>query len=90
MPPVRVVAIIGFVVAVAVVAVVVGLRPTIVDGRVMTGFLRRSAPVTSCSDAELTRNGALFRCMLEGAGDESYEREYFMDRNGTIYDAGNR
>lgn len=89
MPPIRTLAIVGFIAGVALLAIIVGTRPTILDGKVMAGYIRRSAPVTRCEDAELTRNGALFTCTLEGAAGDSYEREYFMNRDGVIYDAGN-
>jgi hypothetical protein len=88
-PPIRTFAIVGFIAAVAILAILVGTRPTILDGEVMAGYIRRTAPVTTCEDAELRRTGALFSCTLEGAAGDSYEREYFMDRDGAIYDAGN-
>ena len=89
MPPIRTFAIVGFIAAVAVLAIIVGTRSTVLDGEVMAGYIRRSAPVTRCEDAELRRTGALFTCTLEGADGDPYERQYFMDRDGTIYDAGN-
>ena len=88
MPRIRTYAIICFVAAVALAGVLVGTRSTIVDGRVMAGYLRASVPAEHCSDAELTPRGAVFHCTLAGA-DETYERSYFMDRDGRIYDGGN-
>ncbi|MEJ7602412.1 MAG: hypothetical protein WKG01_31260 [Kofleriaceae bacterium] len=88
MPRIRTYAIICFVVAVALVGVLVGTRSTIVDGRVMAGYLRASAPVERCSDAELTPRGAVFHCTITGS-DASHQRSYFMDRDGRIYDGGN-
>jgi hypothetical protein len=87
--PIRTFTIVGFIAAVAVLAIFVGTRRTILDGEVMAGYIRRSAPVVRCQDAELLRTGALFTCTLQGAAGDTYEREYFMNRDGTIYDAGN-
>ena len=89
MPPIRTLAIVGFIAAVALVAILVGTRPTVLDGEVLVGYIRKSGPVTRCEDATLTRTGALFTCTLEGASGDAYEREYFMNRDGVIYDAGN-
>ena len=80
--------IVAFIAAVAVIAILVATRPTVIDGEVMAGYIRRSVPVTSCEDTELTRTGALFTCTLAGASGDAYERQYFMNRDGTIYEAG--
>jgi hypothetical protein len=87
---VRSLAAIAFIAAAAAAGILVALRPTVMDGRVIAGNMmeqvaKKGVNAVDCDrEIPIGKAGAVFQCTLSGTDGSSARFEYTMDRAGQL------